>query len=686
MTIDNTAPLEGDLTETPETVRDWVDLARQAYRASTEYMSANYRKQWEKNRHNFRSKHAPGSKYHTDKYKYRARFFTPKTRTAVLKAEAAFTSAMFSTEDVVAVEPHDKNNPVAAKEAEIWHSILNYRLTKSLPWFRLAAGAFQEAQVDGAVVSKQEWEHEEEVIGFTVQTWQGQPLLDELGEPVIIPDTKVIKSQPRVRLLEIENVRMSPAADWLNPVDSSPYFIELIPMFVGDVLDYMSLVDPETGEPYWYGYTKEEIAASRKSDEANADSTRTARTGGQTDKYNQEQGVSDFDTVWVHLNFMRVDGGEDIYFYTLGTDKILSDPKPVKDATEFPDGKRPYVLGVCSIEPHRVIPASRVELIEDLQASGNDISNQRRDNVRLVLDKRYIVDRNSTTDLPALERSVPGGVVLTNDVESVKPLETIDVTSSAYEEQNRVNADIDDLSGTFTGGSVATNRQMNETVGGLNLLASSANATTEYILRTFVETWVEPVVRQLISLEQSNEAEEVRKMFIPEGYQMTGEKVDITVNVGFGSTDPQKRLLRIVVAINSLAQTSPRLIARLNDEEVGKEVFGAAGYRDGSRFIGPAQEQGDPEADANAMKLQVEQQKVQLEEKKIMANLQLKREEIAANLELGYAKLQFEFGLTDEEIKLKREELQAKRDIAGIQAMNQQNELAFKADTGRMGI
>jgi hypothetical protein len=686
------SPLEGGAIKDKDGERDWVAIARDAYSSSTTYLDANYRKQWERNVSNFRGQHPAGSKYHTDKYKYRSRLFRPKTRISTMKNEAAFAAAMFSTLDVVAIDPHDVNNPVAAQEAEFWHSVLNYRLTRTIPWFRLSVGAFQETQVYGAVISKQDWEYEEKVVGEEVQMDPfGAPMLDEFGQPVVMPQTAPAKNQPRCKLLEIENCRIDPAADWTDPINGSPYFIEMIPMYVVDIMDYMQQVDPKTGGYLWHEYTKEEIAASRKSDEAEGDSTRSVRTGGQTDKYATTPQVQDFETVWVHLNFIRM-AGEEVCYYTLGTDKLLSDPKPV--AEMFPhlkDGERPYVLGVCTIEPHKVIPSSMVELSQDLQSSANDLLNQRRDNINLVLNKRYLANRGANTDINALQRNVPGGVILTDDVNSVRWQETVDVTGSAYHEQDRLNADFDSLTGTMDTGSVQTTRALHETVGGMNLLSNSANATTEYILRTFVETWCEPVIRQLVALEQANEDTPTRQRFMVEGLQLSGAGLDVSVNVGFGSTEPQKRLSKLVSAITVLSQTAPKVMGQLNAEEIAKEVFGAAGYRDGKRFMGEAQEpQQDPKIALETKKLELQERALDIEERKVSMELHVAINKLAQDKELGLAKIAAAENMTIEKLKvtlgIKQEEIQTKREIEGVKAMNFQTEMAFKSDTGRDGI
>src|SRR6266481_9136305 len=81
---------------------DWLQLARHAYDASTTYFDANIRNQVIRDIRQFRSMHAPDSKYLQDAYKGRSRLFRPKTRAVIRKNEATCAEAFFSTRDVVA--------------------------------------------------------------------------------------------------------------------------------------------------------------------------------------------------------------------------------------------------------------------------------------------------------------------------------------------------------------------------------------------------------------------------------------------------------------------------------------------------------------------------------------------------------------------------------------------------------
>ena len=587
----------------------WLKLAREAYITSTSYLDANFRRQWDRNISLFQSKHPTGSKYHSSQYQHRSRLFRPKTRSSIRTNEAAVTAAFFATEDVVSVYPQNDSDPEQRASATILKHIPQYRLTKTVPWFQTLVAAYQEALVFGSVVSHQYWEYKEEKIKTKrpVVDPNGNPVIDEDGNEVVdeIEEKRVVKDCPYVRLIASENFRIDPAADWLDPIGTSPYVIEIIPMYLQDVLEKMDAIDPKTGEPKWKRLKLGELLESTKQPEF--DSTRQTRQGKRQDPLvDRQESISEYQTIFIHKNIVRRNG-KDWIFYTAGTQHMLTDPKPLQDAyPHLREGERPYVMGGSVIEAHRTYPTSLVELTQDLQTAANDIANQRSDNVQLVLNKRYHIRRSSNIDIHALKRSVPGGSVMMDDpISDVQVVNTPDVTASSYEEQDRLNVDFDDIAGNFSQGTVQTNRMMNETVGGMEMLSSNANSMIEYMIRTFAETWIEPVIMQLVRLEQYYETDEVVLQVAtnraeqenkeePGFYQrFTGPEMDdllrhemtVGVNVGTGATDPVKKIERLLLGIRTMGEINPDLINFLNQGEITKEVFGALGYKDGKRFV-----------------------------------------------------------------------------------------------------
>ena len=577
---------------------NWLQLAKDAHQSSTSYVDANYRKKWEDGLRMFQSRHPQDSKYLSDAYKHRSKIFRPKSRSLVRKHEAAAAAAFFSNLDVISTAAVNQNDRNQAASADLWKEVINYRLTKTIPWFLTLVGAMQDCMTVGVACSYQYWKYEaKSVMEYETATDEfGMPYLGEDGQPMLVekPRLEVKKDQPCIELMPVENIRIDPGASWINPIESSPYVIRLVPMYVCDVKSMMNNIDQKTQAPKWKQLTDGQIRSAMKND--NDSTAQTREQNRQDSKDSGNTAIGDYEIVWVHENFMRIDGDE-MVFYTLGTEFMLTDAKPLAEV--YFTGERPIVMGCCVIETHKVMPDSPVMLGEQLQREANEVVNQRLDNVKLVLNKRYIVKRGAQVDIKSLVRNVPGSVTLANDVQNdVNALEFQDVTSSSYQEQDRINVDYDELTGNFSQGSIMTNRKMNETVGGMGMISNAANQITEYTLRTFTETWVEPVLRQLVKLEQKYETDEVilaiaasqAKLIETYGVseindELLGQELTLSVNVGMGATNPDQKLGRFMGAMQAYSSVATMELPGLDMKEIGKEVFGLAGYRDGGRFM-----------------------------------------------------------------------------------------------------
>ena len=362
------------------------------------------------------------------------------------------------------------------------------------------------------------------------------------------------------------------------------------------------------------------------------DPTRQKRERKQDPLAENEAPLKAFDIVWCHENFVRL-GGEEVVYWTLGTEKMLTDPAPLHEV--YFTGKRPIVIGFAVLEAHKAVPDSLVAIGAELQKEVNETVNQRRDNVALVLNKRWIAKRDARVDIDSLLKNVPGAVTLANSVDDVKEVNWPDVTGSSYQEQDRLNVDFDELTGNFSQGSVMTNRKLNETVGGMQLMGGSANQMTEYLLRTFTETWVEPVLTQLVELEQQYETDETLLMVAGNRTNLNPGQVSqivqrwhqspmtVSVNVGMGATDPHTKLQKFIGALQAYSGAVSTL-PDADPEALRKEIFGLAGYRDGSRFFGENQ--------ANAQ-LQAQMQQMQQAMQKM--GQQLAKQEMALQSKQG---------------------------------------------------
>ena len=626
----------------------WIKIAREIYEGSTDYLNANLRFQWEKSLSLFNSNHPPGSKYNTAAYDKRSKFFRPKTRTAVRNLQAAMTVAFFTNEDVVNIAPANPNDQLQAAGAIVAQSIMQYRLTNTIPWFQTMTAALQDAAVQGVCISHQYWEFTEKKESYTEVDQSNQPILDEEGKPEIHEQITAVKDHPVIELISPENIRIDPAADWADPMRSSPYVVHLIPMYLQDIKDKM-----ESGE--WLEISEEELLAANDANEQD-NTTRLVRDEPRMDPKENEQeygGIKDFWIVWVHKNIVKREGIDYCYF-TAGTEIMLTEVKPLKEMYPWlRDDERPYVMGAVNLEAHKTYPSGTVELTEELQAAANDIWNQRFDNVKLAMNKRYHIRRDRNIDLDALFRSVPGGAVEMDDPDTdVRIVETRDVTGSAYAEQDRINMDFDELQGNFSTSTVQGARNLNETVGGMNLLAGNSSTIAEYVLRTFSETWVERVLKQLLKLEQYYETDIIvlavagqaaKAQFIQfEADEMMDEllrqDVLLKVNVGLNATDPMKKVQNLLNGVQILSQF-PGLPEKINMPELTKEIFGQLGYKDGSRFIAFSEEDDPKVAELEAQLADLQMQ-IQTDQAKTEGRIQIEQVKSVGDKEVAQIKAQ----------------------------------------------
>ena len=74
-----------------------------------------------------------------------------------------------------------------------------------------------------------------------------------------------------------------------------------------------------------------------------------------------------------------------------------------------------------------------------MQAEINEVANQRIDNVKFAMNKRYFVRRNQQVDIRSITRNVPGSVTMMNDPDKdVKIQEPTTSRAAPTREQDRL--------------------------------------------------------------------------------------------------------------------------------------------------------------------------------------------------------------------------------------------------------
>lgn len=653
------------------------NLARECYDSSTNWLNSGRRVKWNDSLRAFQGLHPSGSKYLSTDYRYRSRLFRPKTRTMVRKAEAATAAAFFSNEDVVNISAQDDDNPQQVASAAINEKLLQYRLTKTIPWFLTLTGARQDAEVMGIAVGKAYWKYKEKFSHTETRPVKhpqtGEELTDENGQP-LTEDFDMfdkVEDHPWVDLLAPENFRADPGADWRNIVATSPYLIELVPVYIQEARNKI-----KSGE--WFQVSD---SALRSASDLDDDVTRRSREQGRVPgKDHDAWKPTEFDICWVRENILRIDG-QDWHFYTLaGAGELLTEPRPLSEV--YLQGIRPYVCGFVVLEAHKTYPSSKVELVRDLQSQTNDIGNLRLDNVKLAVNPRQFVKEGRGIDPADVRSFQPAKVVMVKDPETdIKWDRPPDVTNGAYQEQDRLNIDFDDLTGDMSNSSIQSNKQTYEAVGNMSMMQGNASQIGEYEQRVFAETFVEPLLKHLVKLEQAYETDAVvlaiagreAKLYQKFGIneitdELLQEELSVKVNVGIGATNPKMRLDNFVTATKVIAELYGESAAMAsNPTEVIKEVFGLCGYKDGDRFFMPGADihknMEQMAAGKNAGKGGAQNDPNKLAAAQVTSKAKIQERTIQTQGDLQIAQLDYQKEVMKQQFESHRDQVQTQQDM-----------------------
>lgn len=600
----------------------FLQMVREAESQASLYMNQVNKKAWSQVYRAFHNQHFVGSKYSHDDYANRSKLFVPQTRKAVRKDLAAVAASLFGSIDAVSVLPGNEADMMQRGSAAVIQELVNYRTDRasgkaSIPWFHVALGARQDSVLTGICLSKQSWKLElKRSSSETVDGEDGEQRERDVWTPHI--------DRPDSQLIPPENFVIDPAAEWTNPAQNAAYVIIKWPMRIDEIRRKQK--DPR--QP-WNNLTESQLrGGSGERGKFDMQAIRRAREQGLDRLGDEQQSDRNFDLIWVYETYIRT-AGEDWTFLSVSDQYMLTDPRPVAEVYPEQFGERPLVLGYGSFEAHRIFPMSNAASWQPLQLEMNDLRNLTLDAVKQNVMPVTKVVRGRQVDLDQLKRRGQGSAIMVTSKDDVTWERPPDVPSSTQAMKQALDIDFDDLAGQQNYGTVENNNALGKTLGGLKLAAGAANAVQEFDIRIWIETWCEPVLAQIVRLEQFYESDPTilgiagQKAKLMQKYgvnaidnELLENQVTLRVNIGLGAGDPQQRLAKFNSAVQvalPLLEKDPDFLSgkkQINGDAVMEEVFGAAGYRDGgSRFIKEGQQKQDPMQQPAMDKLKSETEK-----------------------------------------------------------------------------
>lgn len=166
----------------------------------------------------------------------------------------------------------------------------------------------------------------------------------------------------------------------------------------------------------------------------------------------------------------------------------------------YEHGKKPFTSCVMIKVPHEFYGIGILEPVETLIYELNDRRNQRMDNVTLTLNKQWIVLNGANVDEDELI-STPGGVIHSDRPDGVTLVQQSDVTSSSYQEETLIKADIQQTTGVsdFTQG-VGSDALANDTATGISLIQEAGNARFKAIALNIEEMMLRKIGEMMVAM------------------------------------------------------------------------------------------------------------------------------------------------------------------------------------------
>lgn len=281
-----------------------------------------------------------------------------------------------------------------------------------------------------------------------------------LGEKIEWQESKsykVTERRPEVEVLDIIDVYPDPNAQCED--DSKGIFIR-------SWLGVDDLKELGKGKYPVYGNTESQNLTSSADSYASSRSERNAARGLNTGETNKKQ-------VMVLEFFGRydVDGDgikEEAHIVIANKQVIIK-----AQANPFHHQKRPIIRGVFSPVPKEWYGLGIVEPVISEVHELNTLRRQRIDNVNLVINRMWQVNTLADIELDTLI-SAPNNIILTDQMDAVKALETPDVTTSAYNEAMVVQTDIERATVPASAQGSPTTGQLGRTARGAQMIIGQA--------------------------------------------------------------------------------------------------------------------------------------------------------------------------------------------------------------------
>lgn len=286
------------------------------------------------------------------------------------------------------------------------------------------------------------------------------------------------------------------------------------------------------------------------------------------------------------------------------------------------------------IMPHRHIGRALADYVKDIQIIKSVIMRNVLDNFYSSNNGRWAI--SDKVNLDDLLVSRPGGVVRVegNPGAEIMPMVTNPIGTAAFPLMEYLDTNKENRTGITRYNQGLDANSLNKTASGINQIMNAAQAKQELIARTFAETGVKQLFLGVHKLLQQHankqEVIRLRNQWVEVDPRQWKTRTDMTVAVGLGTGNKQEMLQQIMNILQVQREAIQVGIATpQNIYEACMELTKNAGFKDGDKYWTnpsqqpPQQPQPDPKLIEIQQKAQLEQAKLQQDDKQHSEEMQL---------------------------------------------------------------
>lgn len=349
----------------------------------------------------------------------------------------------------------------------------------------------------------------------------------------------------------------------------------------------------------------------------------------------------------------------------------------------------PFAAITPYIMPHRHIGRALADYVKDIQVIKSVIMRNVLDNFYASNNMRTAISGKVNLDDMLVSR--PGGVVRVDGTPAseIMPMQVNAIGPAAFPLMEYLDTNKENRTGITRYNQGMDADSLNKTMGGISQIMDAAQQKQELIARTFAETGVKQlfagVHKLLLQHAKKQEIVRLRNEWVPVDPRQWKTRTDMTVAVGLGTGNKQQMLAHIMSILGVQERALMIGVATpANIYEACMELTKNAGFKDGEKYwTNPAQQQPKPEQPDP--KVVAEQQRLEFDKQKAMAEHQQKQEQMQMDFQLKQLELQQNAELAQQEmlkeIQIARERMMAEIDIERDRLRLQAAGMVHKAQT-----